>query len=191
MCSNKEHHLAQPVHKHHNSRMTCSSLRQLSDNHGHTLPSELWYRQRLQQSSRLCTGGLVLLTEITGSHKLLHITVKTRPQIGLLHRMNCPVTSQMTSIGSVMVQRQTLLPQITNIRHHNQFTILPIANNKGVTLGVLLISKVWVQHIPITSLRNQMLQGDAYTGNWLSAIRHTPKLAHRMIHNELGHRAIS
>ncbi len=36
-----------------------------------------------------------------------------------------------------------------------------------------------------------LLQGDAYTGNWLSAIRHTPKLARRMIHNELGHRAIS
>jgi len=36
-----------------------------------------------------------------------------------------------------------------------------------------------------------MLQGDAYTGNWLSAIRHTLKLARRMIHNELGHRAIS
>ena len=30
-------------------------------------------------------------------------------------------------------------------------------------------------------LRNQMLQGDAYTDNWLSAIRHTPKLARRMI----------
>ncbi len=29
--------------------------------------------------------------------------------------------------------------------------------------------------------RDQMLQGDAYTGNWLSAIRHTPKLARRMI----------
>jgi len=26
-----------------------------------------------------------------------------------------------------------------------------------------------------------VLQGDAYTGNWLSAIRHTPKLARRMI----------
>jgi len=25
-----------------------------------------------------------------------------------------------------------------------------------------------------------MLQGDAYTGNWLSSIRHTPKLARRM-----------
>ncbi len=36
-----------------------------------------------------------------------------------------------------------------------------------------------------------VLQGDAYTGNWLSAIRHTPKLARRMMHNELGYRAIS
>jgi len=26
----------------------------------------------------------------------------------------------------------------------------------------------------------KVLQGDAYTGNWLSAIRHTPKLARRM-----------
>ena len=26
-----------------------------------------------------------------------------------------------------------------------------------------------------------LLQGDAYTGNWLSAIRHTPKLARRLI----------
>ena len=28
---------------------------------------------------------------------------------------------------------------------------------------------------------HNLLQGDAYTGNWLSAIRHTPKLARRMI----------
>ena len=27
----------------------------------------------------------------------------------------------------------------------------------------------------------QMLQGDAYTGNWLGAIRHTPKLARKLI----------
>ncbi len=32
-----------------------------------------------------------------------------------------------------------------------------------------------------THQSSQMLQGDAYTSNWLSAIRHTPKLARRMI----------
>ena len=30
-------------------------------------------------------------------------------------------------------------------------------------------------------LKALVLQGDAYTGKWLSAIRHTPKLARRMI----------
>ena len=40
-----------------------------------------------------------------------------------------------------------------------------------------------VQHVCLVrlQLRNQMLQDDVYTGNWLSGMRHTPKLAHRMI----------
>jgi len=31
-----------------------------------------------------------------------------------------------------------------------------------------------------TCMKGDLLQGDAYTSNWLSAIRHTPKLARRI-----------
>ncbi len=47
------------------------------------------------------------------------------------------------------------------------------------------------QYLYAVKISAYLLQGDAYTSNWLSAIRHTTKLARRMIHNGLGCRAIS
>ena len=49
----------------------------------------------------------------------------------------------------------------------------------------ILVGFDYVQAKPMGSVVSKyaiVLQGDAYTGNWLiSAIRHTPKLARRMI----------
>ena len=48
---------------------------------------------------------------------LFHIIINTRPPIGMLHNMSCSVTSQMTCIESIMMQRQTLLPQVMHVGH--------------------------------------------------------------------------
>lgn len=47
--------------------------------------------------------------------------------------------------------------------------------------------------LKLQRLQDHMLQGDACTGNWLSAGRHRPKLARSMIvsHNGLGCRGMS
>ncbi len=67
--------------------------------------------------------------------------------------------------------------------------------HKHCTLRSIVFNKSYAPDLSgcLSHLTHKVLQGDAYTGNWLSAIRHTPKLASRIVvyHNELGCRAIS
>ena len=64
------------------------SLRQVSDQiHGHTLPSELWDRQWLQQTCRSPVRRLVALTEVTASDNLLNICIQGIPPESLFHKV--------------------------------------------------------------------------------------------------------
>ena len=55
--------------------------------------------------------------------------------------------------------------------------------HKHCTLRSIVFNKSYAPDLSgcLSHLTHKVLQGDAYTGNWLSAIRHTPKLARRMI----------